>query len=93
MQENIDNVLLHKIWGPITTGLSLFAIFGLLLYLGNLVQGFLMGLTQNLSSFSTAKYSIIATVLIQGLTGLAIGVSIALPYVFLFYYFYVYWKM
>jgi ferrous iron transport protein B len=45
-----------------------------------------MGLTESfLSSFGTAEYSIIAMVLIQGLTGLAAGVSIALPYVFLFY--------
>ena len=38
-----------------------------------------------LSSFDITKYSFIAMILVQGLTGLAAGVSIALPYVFLFY--------
>jgi ferrous iron transport protein B len=86
MQERVDNIFLHKIWGPFTTGLLLLAIFGILLYLGNLMQDFLMGLTESLSSsFGMAEHSIIAMVLVQGLTGVAAGVSIALPYVFLFY--------
>jgi ferrous iron transport protein B len=86
LQERIDNVLIHKLWGPLITGLFLLAIFGILLYFGNLIQSFLMTLTENsLSSFGTASHSIIAIVLVQGLTGLAAGVSIALPYVFLFY--------
>jgi len=86
LQERIDNILLHKIWGPLITALFLLAIFGILLYLGNLVQGVLMGLTESLLSlFDTAEHSIITMVLVQGLTGLAVGVSIALPYVFLFY--------
>ncbi len=84
--ERIDNVLLHRVWGPLTTGLFLFAIFGTLLYLGNLIQNVLMGLTDSLlSSFGAAEHSIITVVLVQGLAGLAAGVSIALPYVFLFY--------
>ncbi|GAH03308.1 unnamed protein product, partial [marine sediment metagenome] len=86
LQEKIDNILLHKVWGPLTTGLLLLSIFGILLYLGNLTQEILMGLTEELlSSFGAVRHSIIGIVLIQGLTGLAAGVSIALPYVFLFY--------
>jgi len=86
LQEEIDRVLLHKIWGPLTTGLFLLAIFGILLYLGNLTQGVLMNLTESLlSSLATAEHSILTMVLINGLTGIAMGVSIALPYVFLFY--------
>jgi len=86
MQERVDNILLHKIWGPFATGLFLLATFGMLLYLGNLIQDFLMGLTESLlSSFGMAEHSVIAMVLVQGLTGVAAGVSIALPYVFLFY--------
>ena len=84
--QEIDRVLLHKIWGPLTTGLFLFAIFGILLYLGNLIQGVLTSLTESLlSSLATAEPSILTIVLVNGLTGLAMGVSIALPYVFLFY--------
>jgi len=86
LQEEIDRVLLHRIWGPLTTGLFLLAIFGMLLYLGNLIQGVLTGLTESLlSSLTTAEHSILTMVLVNGLTGIAIGVSIALPYVFLFY--------
>ncbi|HIH97817.1 MAG TPA: ferrous iron transport protein B [Thermoplasmata archaeon] len=86
LQENVDNILLHKIWGPVTTCLSFLAIFGILLFLGNLMQSVLVGLTEDLLSFfGMAEHSVIATVLIPGLAGLAAGVSIALPYVFLFY--------
>jgi ferrous iron transport protein B len=86
LQERIDNVLMHKAWGPLITGLFLLAVFGILLYFGNLIQGVLMDLTESLlSPLGVAEHSIIAMVLVQGLTGLAAGVSIALPYVFLFY--------
>ena len=85
-QEEIDRVLLHKTWGPLTTGLFLLAIFGILLYLGNLTQGVLTSLTESLlSSLTTAEHSILTMVLVNSLTGIAMGVSIALPYVFLFY--------
>ncbi|MCD6232050.1 ferrous iron transport protein B [Candidatus Aerophobetes bacterium] len=88
IQEIIDNALLHKIWGPLTTGLSFLVIFGTLLYLGNFTQKILMNLTESLlSSLGIAKYSLITMILAQGLTGLAAGVSVALPYVFLFYLF------
>jgi len=86
LQEEIDRVLLHKISGPLATGLFLLAIFGILLYLGNLTQGVFTSLTESLlSSLNTAEHSVITMVLVNGLTGIAMGVSIALPYVFLFY--------
>ncbi len=86
LQEKIDNILLHTIWGPFITGLFFLVIFGTLLFLGNLIQNVLMNLTEDLlSPFDLAKSSIITMILVQGLTGLAAGVSIALPYVFLFY--------
>ena len=86
LQKGLDNVCFHKIWGLLSSGLFFLAIFGILLYLGNLIQGILMGWTESLLSyFGTAEHSITAMILVQGLTGLAVGVSIALPYVFLFY--------
>jgi len=86
LQEDVDRVLLHRIWGPLTTGLFLLAVFGILLYLGNLIQGFLSSLTESLlSSLATVEHSFLSVVLVNGLTGIALGVSIALPYVFLFY--------
>ena len=85
LQEKLDNILLHKIWGPLTTGLILLLIFGVLLVLGNLIQKVLMGLTDRFMSFSVSGNSIVSMVLIQGLTGLTAGISIALPYILLFY--------
>lgn len=88
IEEKVDDVLLHSIWGTVTTGLLLLALFGILLFLGNIIQDFLMGLTEGLLSFlGVMDNSTIAIVLVQGLTGVAAGVSIALPYVFLFYLF------
>ncbi len=87
-QEKIDDVLLHKDWGPLATGLFLLALFGLLLFFGNFVQRILMDLTENfLSFFFIDESSVVALVLVQGLTGVVAGISIALPYVFLFYLF------
>jgi ferrous iron transport protein B len=88
IEERIDRVLLHKTWGPLITSLCILAIFGVLLYLGNVMQSILMGSAESLlSSFDTAEQSIIIMVLFQGLIGLVAGVSIALPYIFLFYFF------
>ena len=86
LKDRIDRVLLDKIWGPVITFLFFIGIFGILLFLGNLIQGFLIGATENLISFfSQGKQSVSFIILGQGLTGLAIGISIALPYIFLFY--------
>jgi len=89
LEERIDNILIHCVWGPFITGLFFLIVFGTLLYLGNLIQSFLMGLAESVLSplFEIAKHSIVVMVLIQGLFGLAAGISIALPYVFLFYLF------
>jgi ferrous iron transport protein B len=87
-EEKIDQILFHRIIGPFITVLFLFFIFGILLYLGNLTQEILMNFTENfISSFKIMEESIIGIVLKQGLTGLAAGISIALPYIFLFYLF------
>jgi ferrous iron transport protein B len=86
IQDKIDGILLNNTWGLLFTGLSILSIFGILLYLGNWIQGALMGLIESLlSSLSTAESSVANTLLVQGITGVAAGVSIALPYVFLFY--------
>ncbi len=85
-EEKIDSVLLHKILGPFATGLFLLLTFGILLYLGNSIQEILMSQTENLLfSFGEREQSFFSLVLTHGLTGVAAGVSIALPYVFLFY--------
>ncbi|MBN1298567.1 MAG: ferrous iron transport protein B [Actinobacteria bacterium] len=85
-EDKIDSIVVNKVWGPVTTVLFFIILFGIILLLGNLLQGFLMDATEKLIKFlsgvsSSAAFNIFG----QGLTGLAIGVSIALPYVFLFY--------
>ncbi len=86
LEDKIDKLLLNSIWGPILTFSFFILMFGIILYIGNLIQGYLLGASENLISyFSQFGHSIIYTVLGQGLTGLSIGISIALPYIFLFY--------
>ena len=86
LEEKIDNILLHKFWGSVITALFFLTIFGTLLYLGNFLQNSLMNISESfLSSFNVEKNSIIGIILERGLTGLMAGISIALPYVFLFY--------
>ena len=87
LQQTVDDILLHKVWGPAVTGLSLLFIFGLLLYLGSLIQGYFMNLTDAFISSFKVENSILGIILVDSLTGLAAGISIALPYVFLFYLF------
>ncbi|MFZ7137793.1 MAG: ferrous iron transport protein B [archaeon] len=85
-QEKLDRILLHKITGPILTGLCLLGIFGVLLSLGSFTQGVLTVLTDNLlSALTSAEPSIVNTILVNGITGITMGISIALPYIFLFY--------
>jgi ferrous iron transport protein B len=85
LEKKIDQIFLHRIWGPLTTGLSLFLLFGILLKLGNWTQGLLTGWAENLLSSFGETYSFFSIILVQGLTGIVAGISIALPYVFLFY--------
>jgi len=87
LQSRIDKIILHKIWGPTVTIIFLLLIFGILLYLGNFIQGFLMNSSGLLlDKLSGVSQSIISIILISGLEGLVAGISIALPYVFLFYF-------
>jgi ferrous iron transport protein B len=85
-EEKIDQIFFHKTLGPFITLIFLSLIFGILLFLGNLTQEILMGFTEKMvSSFETTEQSVIGVVFKQGLTGLAAGISIAFPYIFLFY--------
>lgn len=85
LEERVDKVLLHDVWGPLSTLLIFFTLFGVLFFLGSLVQSTLMGLTERVLSSIPVGDSIVALVSTQALYGVAAGVSIALPYVFLFY--------
>ena len=85
LEERVDRVLLHRVWGPFLTILTFVAIFGALLFLGSWMQDTLMGFTGSFLSAIHIGGGFIGTALEAGLTGLMAGVSIALPYVFLFY--------
>lgn len=88
LQESIDKILLHNIWGPISTIFFFIAVFSFLLFLGNLFQEVLLGLAENASSYlNTISPSISIAILSRALYGLMAGISVALPYVFLFYIF------
>jgi ferrous iron transport protein B len=85
LEERADRVLLHRAWGPFLTILTFVAIFGALLFLGSWMQNTLMGFTESFLSAIHLGGGFIGTALEAGLTGLMAGVSIALPYIFLFY--------
>jgi ferrous iron transport protein B len=85
VEERIDRVLLHRIWGPLFTILAFIAVFGALLFLGSWMQDILMDFTESALSRIHMGEGVLSTILESGLAGLAAGVSIALPYVFLFY--------
>jgi ferrous iron transport protein B len=83
--ERIDKILLDKSWGPFLTILTFIAIFAVLLLLGNWIQGILMELTESVLSTVHLGGGLAGASIEAGLSGLMAGVSIALPYVFLFY--------
>ena len=83
--ERIDRILLDKNWGPFLTILIFIAIFVVLLLLGTRIQGILMSFTESALSVIHLEGGIVNTFIKAGLSGLMAGVSIALPYVFLFY--------
>lgn len=87
IKKKLDDLLLHEVWGPVVTGLTLLGIFGMLLVLGNFVQDILMSAgEQLLTPLTQLESSLIVIILTNGVSGLVAGVSIALPYVFLFYF-------
>jgi len=84
-EERVDGVLLHRVWGPFFSILNFVVIFATLLFLGSWIQKVLMDYTESFLSTIYLGEGFIGVALEAGLTGLMAGVSIALPYVFLFY--------
>ncbi|MCK4821828.1 ferrous iron transporter B, partial [bacterium] len=85
LQYKIDNVLLHETWGPVLTLLSFSTLFGVLLFIGSLVQEALLGFTESILSPFLGNGPVVGIIASQALYGAMAGISIALPYVFLFY--------
>lgn len=87
IENKFDNILLHRIWGPVITTAFFLLIFSILLILGNLIQNLFMDLSNSILSSFNNRTSIIGIIIDQAVTGLMAGISIALPYIFLFYIF------
>lgn len=83
--ERIDRILLDKNWGPSLTILTFIAIFAVLLLLGNWIQSTLMSFAESALSVIHLGEGLAGASIEAGLSGLMAGVSIALPYVLLFY--------
>ncbi len=86
LEDKVDRILLHRVWGPVLTVIAFAIIFGILLYLGGWIEETLMGFVEGtiLPNLDPGG-GFFGMALKAGLTGLMAGVSIALPYVFLFY--------
>jgi len=87
LEDRTDRIALHGVWGPTITFLTFAAIFSVLLYLGSWMQDTLMGFVEG--SILPAIHlgnGFLGMALEAGLTGVMAGITIALPYVFLFYF-------
>jgi ferrous iron transport protein B len=87
LEDRTDRIALHRAWGPTITFLTFAVIFGVLLYLGSWMQDTLMGFVEG--SILPAIHlgnGFLGMALEAGLTGVMAGITIALPYVFLFYF-------
>jgi len=89
LEKRVDQVLLHHAWGPFITILTFVGIFAMLLYLGGWIEGILVdsteGFTESFLSRTRWGGGFLGSVVEAGLVGAVAGISIALPYVFLFY--------
>ena len=85
LDERLDGALLHALGGPILTILTFVTIFGALLFIGSWIQDVLTGFTEYLLSLIHLGAGFGGTALEAGLAGMMAGISIALPYVFIFY--------
>jgi ferrous iron transport protein B len=81
----IDELLLHRFWGPVLTLVFFAGLFYVLLILGGQVEEFIIVLSEEFIAQIPTDGSFLSQLLIDGLTGVSAGIAIALPYVFLFY--------
>lgn len=81
----IDWWLLHRICGPILTVLFFAGLFYVLLIVGGQIEEFIMTVSEDIISQIPTDGNFLSQMLVDGLTGVAAGIAVALPYVFLFY--------
>ena len=91
-QERLDQILLDPRWGMVVTLSFLLAMFAGLLFLGGLVQDFLSSFIQVsilpwIHHLSMEMPGYVGMMLESAVVGTSAGIAIAIPYVFLFYFF------
>jgi ferrous iron transport protein B len=91
-QERLDQILLNPRWGMVVTLSFLLAMFAGLLFLGGLVQDFLSSFIQVfilpwIHHVSMEMPGYVGMMLESAVVGTSAGIAIAIPYVFLFYFF------
>lgn len=87
--DRLDEVLLNPLIGPFITFIFFGFVFAVLLFAGGWLQELLMAGAEKylINLLPTRSSGLLSSMVAQGLYGLAAGVAIALPYVFLFYIF------
>ncbi len=91
-QEGLDQILLNPTWGIIVTLTFFLVMFAGLLFLGGLVQDFLSSFIEGfilpwIHRLSTGMPGHVGMMLENAVVGTSAGIAIAIPYVFLFYFF------
>lgn len=91
-KERLDMILLHPKWGLAMTFAVFLGLFAGLLWLGGLVQNSLSSLIQTtilpgMNSVTSTLPLYIGTMVNSAVIGTSAGIAIAIPYVFLFYFF------
>jgi len=91
-QERLDQILLNPTWGMLVTLSFLLVMFAGLLFLGGLVQDFLYSFIQGfilpwIHHVSMGMPGYMGMMLESAVVGTSAGIAIAIPYVFLFYFF------
>ena len=91
-RERLDEILLHPAWGLVVTFTFLLGLFAGLLYLGGLVQGSLSALTDAdvlpwIHSAVAGLPDYVREMAESAVVGTSAGIAIAIPYIFLFYFF------
>lgn len=91
-RERLDETLLHPTWGLLVTFMFILGLFAGLLYLGGLVQGSLSSLTATeilpwIHNAVSGLPDYIREMAESAVVGTSAGIAIAIPYIFLFYFF------
>ncbi len=91
-RDRLDAILLHPTWGILVTSTFLLGLFAGLLYLGGLVQGALSSVANTIimpwiHDAVAGLPDYVGEMTESAVVGTSAGIAIAIPYIFLFYFF------